>query len=125
MNKENTEKLINRFPFYRPGDTPADYLYYGFECGDGWFNLIWELSEELEKAGFIGEDFRVTQVKEKFGGLRYYTNYTTDVMDEIIEKYEEKSYRVCERCGAEGKVRGDSWVYTACDKCYEEIKNGQ
>ena len=52
-------------------------MCYGFECGDGWFDLIWELCEKIEKSEnidnidkkakqlLLGKDICVSQVKRK------------------------------------------------------------
>jgi hypothetical protein len=59
---------------------------------------------------------RVSQVKEKFGGLRFYMTFQTDRMDELIEIAEEESYTLCEECGKPGKPIG-MWIRTLCPKC--------
>ena len=51
----------------------------GFTHDDGWFDLLWRLCEDLEPlvaefAAAGGPKFEVLQVKEKFGGLRFYVN---------------------------------------------------
>lgn len=39
MNPENTAKLCYTYaPIYR------NLREFGFECGDGWFDLLWQLS---------------------------------------------------------------------------------
>lgn len=44
-----------------------------------------------------------------------------DIAD-IVSKYEELSFTVCEECGKSGTVRKDlSWILTLCDDCYEKI----
>jgi FAD/FMN-containing dehydrogenase len=42
-------------------------MCWGFDCGDGWEPIIRRLSAKLERAGVVA-----VQVKEKFGGLRFY-----------------------------------------------------
>lgn len=73
------------------------------------------------------EPFRVVQVKEKFGSLRFYTNYTTDKISKIIDKAESDSYSICEECGLPSDPeiyhKGDGgWIYNRCSKCLESIK---
>lgn len=63
---------------------------------------------------------KAMQVKEKFGGLRFYMNYYVEEIEELINEAEEKSYKTCERCGAPGKSREGGWIITLCDKCEEE-----
>lgn len=85
-----------------------------FECGDGWFDLLWQLCEELED---YGSAVKVLQVKEKFGGLRFYTNYSDDTIDAAVERAEQEAAKTCERCGEPGELRGGSWLKTLCNKC--------
>ena len=55
------------------------------------------------------------QVKEKFGGLRFYVNRATDKHWNFISFAESMSYRTCEECGAVGKTYTDGWHKTLCD----------
>jgi len=65
------------------------------------------------------EEYHATasQVKEKFGSLRFYTNGFTDEMDKLVDEAECKSEETCEYCGKPGKRRNDGWVRTLCDTC--------
>lgn len=56
-----------------------------------------------------------SQVKEKYGGLRFYYSGGDDGIDTMVSFAEMLSERTCETCGAPGKVRGGLWYYTACD----------
>lgn len=87
------------------------------ECGEGWLPLIQECIEKLIKIGWNKE---ILQIKEKFGGLRFYTNGINDEMRKIIVEAMEKSYKTCEICGEEGTVRNNRWVRTLCDKHYKK-----
>lgn len=55
------------------------------------------------------------QVKEKFGGLRFYAQAATDKHYQYISFAESMSYRTCEECGAPGKTYTDGWHMTLCD----------
>jgi hypothetical protein len=55
------------------------------------------------------------QVKEKFGGLRFYVQAATDKHWSYINFAESMSYRTCEECGAPGKTYTDGWHTTLCD----------
>lgn len=90
-----------------------------FECATGWDKIICDCIQELLDAGWDGH---VSQVKEKFGGLRFYIPSGNDKMWEIIDKYENISFHVCESCGDNetAKIRGTSWYSTLCDKCAED-----
>ena len=56
-----------------------------------------------------------SQVKEKFGGLRFYVQAATDKHYSYISFAESMSYRTCEECGAAGKTYTDGWHMTLCD----------
>jgi hypothetical protein len=56
-----------------------------------------------------------SQVKEKFGGLRFYVQAATDKHYQYISFAESMSYRTCEECGAPGKTYTDGWHTTLCD----------
>ena len=56
-----------------------------------------------------------SQVKEKFGGLRFYVNGATDKHYNYINFAESMSYRTCEVCGGVGKTYTDGWHRTLCD----------
>jgi hypothetical protein len=72
----------------------------------------------------LGWDKQVTQVKEKFGGLRFYINEGTDEIFKRISEAENKSYEICEVTGEPGTLRTDiGWYRTLCDEEYEKIKN--
>lgn len=55
------------------------------------------------------------QVKEKFGGLRFYVQAATDKHYSYITFAESMSYHTCEECGAPGKTYTDGWHITLCD----------
>ena len=86
---------------------------------DGWFTILFNLSKELEAMEGI-EDVHVTQVKEKFGGLRFYISSGTSEMFDAIDYAEEESYTICETCGEPGEPRNDGWIQTLCDKHMRE-----
>jgi hypothetical protein len=129
MKKELELELVKKYPnLYKDygGDPRVTCMHWGFSHGDGWYKIIDELSAKLEPFGVVA-----AQVKEKFGGLRFYLDYPHHLSEEdrkkvreIKNEYEEKSYEICESCGEEGKLRRGGWIRTLCDKCegtrYEE-----
>jgi len=86
------------------------------ECGSGWLQMIHDLIEELIEAGW---DKRICQIKEKFGGLRFYIGEGNTEIFDIISKYEELSYEICEKCGSTEDVEtgGKGWISSLCSKC--------
>lgn len=93
-------------------------------CMEGWFPLIYEMISELNPY-YEFEDAEIVEIKEKFGGMRIWIHpYLDNGSGKILFKYEEKSYKICEMCGEEGRVRKDlDWKMTLCDLHYEEKIN--
>jgi len=56
------------------------------------------------------------QVKEKFGGLRFYIDGGTDEHYNYIRFAESMSYKTCEVCGAPGTYYPFGWHHVACDE---------
>lgn len=90
--------------------------------GTGWEELVDGLDAKVLE---LAPDRRIDQIKEKFGGLRYYvSNIPEDVWDEVydvIGEAEARSLRTCEDCGGPGTtgpVRPKGyWVLTLCEEC--------
>ena len=94
-----------------------------FWCEDGWYPLLRALSQAVEtycQENDIG--IHVTQVKQKFGTLRYYYGYDStltdaqgDELSKIVDDYCDRSRRICEKCGLPGTllVSGAYW-HVAC-----------
>lgn len=121
MTPEKTELLVKKYPRLF-----QDNFY--FECDDGWFEIIDTLSScinnEIDAVSIKNahvdtqidfELFGVSQVKEKFGGLRYYLFGGNDKMYGMIMMAESLSYKTCEVCGDRGYLRKGSWLNTLCD----------
>lgn len=130
MNKENTEHLLKNYPilyqdaYKSPRET---CMCWGFECGDGWFHLIDDLSKKIEEWNNKNPDKLITaaQVKEKFGTLCFYTNGYYDEISKLIDEAEEKSIITCEECGSTDGVTQTSppeWITTLCKKCMRKHK---
>jgi len=56
--------------------------------------------------------------------IRYYTNFSTDELDDLISQAEEQSMVTCEQCSQPGEIRdiGGHWYATLCDNCFNRIK---
>lgn len=125
MNKTNTQALIQDFPhLYRLArEGMQSSMYYGFACGDGWFQILYELSAKIvaraSAHGIDQNDDRypaVAHVKEKFGILRFYTSGHSEYKD-LIEEAVAKSSVTCEVCGQTGTLRAQNWIKVSCDRC--------
>ena len=109
--------LLNKYPKL------FGEMAFGIECGDGWFDLIDKLCEDITKAD---PEVIALQVKEKFGTLRFYITAYSEIGDtgevfDLIDEAEDASEKICEECGAPGKLEGKMWFKTICEKCKKEI----
>ena len=179
MKQELDEALCAKYPKifkYRHAPMTHTAMCWGFECGDGWYNIIdalcgniqshvdfkrkrranalkfnralkralagdtrplqmhftfggkeepdeWAIesaNKAIEKAEYHEVPppmpyVTASQVKEKFGGLRFYTNGYTDGIGGMIRMAESMSYRTCEVCGNPGRSNNYGWISTLCD----------
>ena len=133
MKKELDEKLCAKYPKIfadRHGDMRETLMCWGFDCGDGWYWLIDKLCSNLQwntdKNNRDGEYPQVVavQVKEKFGGLRFYVQGGTSEQHAVISFVESLSYSVCESCGTTKNMgRTSGWIASICEDCSKEQKN--
>lgn len=123
MREELSVILRERYPliFVQPGvvDTseamPTVFSLWGFECGDGWFDLIDVLCARLQLATKYGApQVVVAQVKEKFGTLRFNAAGADERQRGMIELAEVMSGRLCEICGNPGVTSSTGWMQTRC-----------
>jgi hypothetical protein len=83
--------------------------------GAGWHTLI---DMVYDKRSTMQHPPMITQVKEKFGGLRIYYSYPhddTSDFEDLVIRVEKQSYTVCEDCGQPGTLRSGGWFKTLCD----------
>lgn len=95
--------------------------------GEGWWPIIEGLHQQLL---LIDPEYQIDQIKEKFGGLRYYVSPARNEdgsfkvenfferASPLIDLAEAIAARTCEDCGRRGEARYDGWVRTQCDECY-------
>lgn len=127
MDQKLVKSLLEKYPLFFPniyGDYTKTSLAFGLECGNGWFSIMEELCEKIASLGDIGFEF--TQIKEKWGLLRVYYTFRTEIeccwdkIDELIDAAETKSGHICEHCGSKDdvthKARG-GWISTLCNSC--------
>jgi hypothetical protein len=116
MKKANENKIFKKYPKLFPGgrnvDKKKSLMYWGICCNDGWYDLIDKLCADLrqmiDKESLEG--IQVEQVKEKFGGLRFYINCGTTQIFSLIHKAEAKSFKItlckpCEKKALKAKMK--------------------
>ena len=181
MSPELDAKLCSKYPKIfanRYGDMKTTAMCWGFECGDGWYQILnslcsqiqhhidWKEKQrrnaleynqalesssknnleplilyfqgtkdsptiwDIQRAEEIFEDPEpqcrevpeecpqvvASQVKEKFGGLRFYYDGGDDAIDGMVRMAESWAANTCETCGKPGSVRGGGWIVTLCDE---------
>ena len=107
-----TAALVLRYPLARS---------VGFECFKGWRPILGRLLERLEGAivrqpAEARGDFRIVQIKQKFGRLRVYLSRTaTPEMRVAIDEAEAESTVTCEVCSSPGQiVDRNGWTSVKC-----------
>jgi hypothetical protein len=97
-------------PDVRWSDAP---VWKSIDCGPGWWPIIATLDQVLRERY---PDYRVVQIKEKFGGLRFYADGVDAAGYEIIGAAERSAAETCEECGQPGAPRTHRyWYRTLCD----------
>ena len=173
MNENLDSALTLRYPKIfrnRYGSMSETAMCWGFEHGDGWYNIIDKLCANIQ--GHINQSRRrrldallynralsraikgdmssynrmkswiqksidedlldpepqlrlvpeactqvvASQVKEKFGTLRFYYSGGDEVVHGMVDLAESMSGVTCEVCGKPGTVRGGGWIQTLCDE---------
>ena len=125
MREDLDKRLCAEFPLLyrdRHGDKMETCMCWGFP-GDGWFHILYRLSAKLEPLiAAQPEEKRAVaaQVKEKFGGLRFYMDgkQTKEIRD-LVNKAESEALVTCEMCGVPGEQRSRGWIKTLCDWCQD------
>ena len=125
--KGKYKELVKKYPDVfkqMESSLPMPYYLFGFSIGDGWYDIIERLAAkinfELKGDSALNDLFYVTQIKEKFGGLRFYVTGATQPIWDAINEAENDSFATCELCGEKGKRRGDGWFVVRCDDCWGE-----
>lgn len=118
MTDRENEIMKKYEAFIKPMKGPQETLMcFGFECGTGWYGILERLFEAISKLD-KPENFEIVQVKEKFGGLRVYTNYSTDEIEALITEAEKEADNTCEICGEPGTLcTNGGWLKTMCETC--------
>lgn len=109
MDKTLEARLFERYPeIFRERNLPKESseMYWGLQVGDGWHPLLESLCRDLQNATDTNGSPQVvaTQVKSKFGRLRFHAHRQDDRQKAMIELAEEASARTCDICGAPGEL---------------------
>lgn len=136
MNDSLSKELYDKYPslFSLKDNNREPIGAYGIECDDGWYDILssicfmveqherniegnnkYRISQNQNPINY--EPFQFTQIKEKFGVLRAYSNGGDDYTRGLIGMAECWSYKTCEICGNKGQTTKHGWLKTICEKC--------
>lgn len=127
--------LVGKYPFLLPTywnrdsmqykvDEDYNYKYTELDAmPDGWRKAFGEMMCEeiynaLVECGGL-DDYRIEQIKEKFGQLRWYGYPSYKEVEEIIDKYSVLSENICIICGKpDVPLTNNGWLSPFCKKCF-------
>ena len=140
MNDNLDKELCKKYPKIFVGRSlpmTETAMCWGFEHGDGWFNIIDKLCSNIQghidwknkqREKLLVENTHnlkipdhitqvvAVQVKEKFGTLRFYYEGGDDYIRGLVSMAESMSGVTCEVCGKPGTTGGTGWIHTACEE---------
>jgi hypothetical protein len=97
--------------------------YGGFCCGEGWWPILTNLCANIQhhldwknKQSEVVPQVVVAQIKEKFGGLRFYYDGGDDEISGMVRMAEAWAGNTCETCGKPGYQREGGWIKTLCNE---------
>jgi hypothetical protein len=109
-------EIVNIYPeLFEDENRRFSVKEYGLGVGPGWYGIVADLVKEIRQNDEAsGRTSTLAQIKEKFGGLRFYLEETSKENFDAILKAERLSLETCETCGAPGKSYSDGWIKTLC-----------
>lgn len=122
-----------------PKDRHDEIFVNSISCGIGWKDIVFKLVEELDRiwTGYKKKNgrevWKLLQVKEKFGGLRFYPELPDDENGDLKSRKEQsyasmdfaetEAWKTCEQCGKPGHaVSVQYMIATVCDACEARMK---
>ena len=127
MRQELDSLLCEKYPkmmVNRNKNMQETCMCWGFECGDGWFNILDQLMGNIQhhidwknRKEEVVAQVTLDQVKEKFGTLRFYYSGGDDAIDGMVRMAESMSGVTCEECSAPAQTHGPGWIRTICEPC--------
>lgn len=138
MKPELDQELCSKYPLIfrdRRASQQTTAMCWGFDCGDGWYNIIDRLCLCIQ--GYLDwnassrgrllesnphnlpipqeiEQVVALQVKEKFGTLRFYYSGGDSFIKGLVDMAESMSGVTCDVCGNPGKRVQGGWITTRC-----------
>ena len=108
-------EAIKRFFHCIPTYTELDAMDSGWRKAFG-IEICKEIKQALKKNSYLRQ-YRIMQIKEKWGELCWYDACAPKEVFDIVRKYEYISYNTCIECGKPAKYRSTGWVEPYCEQC--------
>lgn len=126
---EFAKRMETKYPEMYVGTDETCYGYGGFCVGAGWWPIVESLSDTIQhylnwrnREEETVPQVQVRQIKEKFGGLRFYYDGGDERINGMVRMAEEWAAHTCEVCGSPGTIRYEGWHRTLCDTHEAEYK---
>lgn len=106
--------------------------YGGIAVGEGWWPIIQALCSSIQShidwrnrqlVGLPVPQVTVDQIKEKFGGLRFYYEGGDEQVRGMVSMAESWASKTCEICGVPATKQTTGWIKTVCDKHFDSIES--
>lgn len=125
IQKEQNKKLIERYPFLSIHKGEYEFTWLD-SMPDGWRNcfgllMCEDILNTLTIFKIDPKTYKILQIKEKYGSLRWYDNGCPNEVSDIIDKYEFLSKHTCIMCGKLGVPVYGGWISPYCDDCAKKI----
>lgn len=121
MEYGSIRQLVDAHPKLFKGKSPSATS----DCPCGWGMIVHRLCTQIEASLDDAElkTFRIMQIKEKFGALRFHCDAKIKedryaIVSALISEAEIKSAQTCMACGEAAAPEGqDGWIATLCAAC--------
>ena len=96
-----------------------------WECGKGWWPIIERAASAIDSFNAANPEYpiEVSQIKQKFGGLRIYHSNTPENIRQLIDKAMDESWHTCEECGStiDVNTKKNGYSLTLCPECRRKV----
>ena len=129
LTKDQIQRLVDKYPYLQPrnlwtDEIAEDYDYTYIrgvgELPSGWERLFLMFCKDLQillaQSNYL-EEFRFTEIKEKYNSMRLYTYGETNEISQLIYMYQRLSSYLCQCCGKPAKVETREWIASYCANC--------
>ena len=130
MDSHKTNELYEKFPhLYRERTAPLESsgMGWGFGCENGWYKIIYEMSQKIDKISSEGEYAPAISLvsRHEDGTLHVAVSNITPPVADIVMNAREQSRLTCEFCAytpaflrtSNGPHRG----HIACGRCLRKV----